>query len=313
MDTDSVYRCMLCGMDPIAEWQSRIEATFRGPGGIVGERSLALSYYEKQHPLQMLPHLWGFTALMDASQDFLIETLELASMLPPAPDLWNYSARVATFRRLRVALNVFWQGYYHDASALLRSVIDNALLFAALETGLIAHDDFFPPDAGQLTHDELRKQLEKRRRDADRTLRERLWGIQSGLPTDTQASLREYISLKHLDVHNCETSTVHLFTDAIRDKQWPSVFPVHDENTHSYFANSCICVGWMLIRVFPLGIKAKPYPDAWHAKWKVLDESFDYVLEQLAAKYPAAPWSAIHSFVHAKLPAPQSASISARK
>ena len=108
--------------EQIAAWQRRIEETFRGPNGICGERALRLNEAERVHQREALGHTHGFMRLMDAFQDFAIQTIDESLTHTPTVHAFRLAFFIASLRRFHVGLNVFWQGYYFDAAANMRAV-----------------------------------------------------------------------------------------------------------------------------------------------------------------------------------------------
>jgi hypothetical protein len=81
--------------EEVAAWQARLEDTFKGPSGVIGERLLKLQRIEQTLGAQLTSTFVGYLSLMDSFLDFYMESIQL--MAGRRKEQWPELARA--FRR----------------------------------------------------------------------------------------------------------------------------------------------------------------------------------------------------------------------
>lgn len=131
----------------VAKWLKRIEDTFSGPTGVVGESILRLEVRETELFNSLFKTFSGYVRLLDAFLGFYVETLELIGKRRDQkwPDKIPVitAFHIPTLWRFRASNIVFWKGYCIDAVGLLRGVLENALSIIALNKGVITMENAF--------------------------------------------------------------------------------------------------------------------------------------------------------------------------
>jgi len=142
----------------VAKWQKRIEDTFFGPSGVVGESIFKLKqnedtlerrYVQNEDTLfnLLFKDFRGYAYLMDAFFGFYADTFELIKKRQerkwPNKISLITGIHVPTFWRFRASYIIFWKGYFVDAIDLLRSILENALTIIALNKDIITVENAF--------------------------------------------------------------------------------------------------------------------------------------------------------------------------
>lgn len=261
----------------VPEWQRRLEKTF-ARHGLIGERVLSIVEAEKECARRFVRKFVGHRVLTDSFQDFYVETLELSNEWlqghePPGPYgnyLFTVLVYVVIFRSLRAAENLSMCGYPLDGFALLRDLKDRALLLGAVAAGLTSVAALWMRPNTVLAE----KTLERR-------VLDHMVGKKSGLDEHVQTELREWAELFHSEVHGSQL-TLTLAFDELQKHRRVSIGPTFDDDASAMYVNRCHEVSWMLLRTLPfLQCESRAFPDEWAAKWRMLDESFRFMVEAL--------------------------------
>lgn len=261
------------------KWQKRIEDTFAGAEGICGERCLALQEAEREHLDRLLPHVAGYTRLMDAFFDFYLQTLREAHEHTPAVNAFTYALFIATFRRFRASYNIFWDGYYKDAASHIRAVIENVLYYGAVVHKYIPltalYQAEYSTDPKDLSMGEALKILRKHRVKLDRDIRDKMLGKKSGMEEMLSARLRQSLDVLHSHVHRAESSILEIFND-FHQRKGVRLMPVADAHKASVFVNVSHFAAWCCVRVLPFVSESRRFTSDWRIRYQTLDESFDF-------------------------------------
>ncbi len=281
----------------VQEWQDRLEAVFSGPSNIVGERLSEIIEMETEHKLHMVREYRGHRFLSDSFFDFYIETFQVArnwvnkNGFPD--DAPNYSTLiviyVTIFRNLRAAENLFLLGYPLNGYALLRNVKDQAIFLGAIANGITSLSDILgyygsTDPKSKMTLEEFKKRRYDARKEETRVLNIML-RKESGLKSDLQYELTLWEDLFNLEVHGSRFTWAFELKKWLIDKKPLSMGPKPIENASSMYMNRVSEIEWLILRTFPfLQLKSHAFGDEWATKWRVLDESFLYMVKNLGDK-----------------------------
>lgn len=83
--------------DEIRQWQIKLSEAFKGPSGIIGERVRAISHAEKLHRRQSITCFNGFMTLLDAFQDFALQTVDEAKQHGHVLNVFSFAIILAHF------------------------------------------------------------------------------------------------------------------------------------------------------------------------------------------------------------------------
>jgi hypothetical protein len=290
LDLSSLGWSLIMGasQEEIEVWQRRIEAAFKGPDGLVGQRVLHLTDLQNRHCEDVIAHTRGFKVLMDAFQDFALQTIDEAQCHEPPPGPMRYAFFVATLRRFIAALHLLFPGYYLDGASLLRAVWENTLYIAAGVHGLIPFSPSFGglegvsvKDMSVRTAEKLRK---KHRDEVERVIRDKMLGSESGLSAEDQEVLFSVTWCQHGHVHRAESSFLMMVCEMHESREWASVAPRFDLNKTLIFVNTAAYIGWMLLRTLPFVSRKSLFSSEWLTRYEVLDTSFRFWLTSLESE-----------------------------
>lgn len=276
----------------IAQWQKRLEETF-GNGRMVRPELVPVLEAEVAYGDFVRHWFHGYSVLMDSFQAFLLMTLKLADVhyqaaVQPPPFEWyrpQMMEYVAIFRAIRSAEILLRHGYSFRAFALLRDVKDQVLVLAAIGnrmTTLKEAQGLDAPMTGQSPSAFDIRTITNRRKKADQRIRSLMIGDKSDLGDSFVEELQSWESCFHLEVHGAR------FTTAIHGRQWflngreLPMLPVADRMRDSLYANTAAQIAWMLLRTLVL-LQLKPgaFGNEWTGQWRLLDDSFRFMVEGL--------------------------------
>jgi hypothetical protein len=269
--------------DKIAKWQQRLEETFIGPRGIVGERILRFDEIEQEIFNLMIKKFKGHNVLMDSFLDFYIETLENVAARKktnwPTIKMFFTAVHIATLWRLKSSYSLFWHGYFAEAISLLRAVFENALDMAALKLNIITLEErlskLTSKDAESLSDKEQAELVRKYNFQNDRKVKRYLIGKESGLNSDAQEDFESFLRLHHNAVHKSTLNIFWTFGPWVRGERSLSLYPTYNEKPLSMCMNFSLFNGWLVLRTLPLlQIEANEFSITWQKKYIILDESF---------------------------------------
>jgi len=265
--------------DALGQWQKRLEDTFAGPNGICGERGIDLRRAESDHLAQLLQSTGGYVRLMDAFFDFFLHTLNEAHEHTPRVNAFAYAIFIATFRRFRASYNVFWDGYYRDASALLRAIIENVLYYGAYLHGYIALHELYqtelPIPASEMPLKEFFKHARKHRFKLDKKIRLKMLGDESFQDQKQRDHLNLVLGTLHTDVHRSESNIVEIMNQFVKEKG-TYLMPHADPELASSFANVSYFAAWCCVRLLPFISSPRLFTDDWKNRYTILDDSFAF-------------------------------------
>lgn len=291
--------------DKILKWQQRIEKTFCGQSGVVGERLLRLSLIENQLAKKLNYQFSGYLCLMDAFLDFYLETLQ--NVASRKSSKWTEAKavitgiHVPTFWRFRASYLIYWDGYFIDALSLLRAIFENVLQIVALESGIISSDEVFGKlkveESQNLTDDEIDKLIRKYTQKSYAKVRAHLIGHKSGLGSTAIKDLKVVEKLLHSSVHKSKLDIVWYYGPWVRGKRNFPIYPEYNEDRATLYINFSMFTAWMLSKTFLLlQINDKEFSYKWYSKYQILDKSF----KEAIAGFPKRLGRSVEEFVAKK-------------
>ncbi|MBW2342791.1 MAG: hypothetical protein JRF53_02035 [Deltaproteobacteria bacterium] len=275
--------------DSIAKWQRRIEQTFKGPNDIVGERVLNINAIENDLQTYMINKFTGYVTLMDSFFDFYSETLNNLTarkgvMEWPKDKLFITAILVPNFLRFRASYLLFWRGYFTEGLSLLRGIFENVLEVAAIGLGVISTDEIFgqPKDGFKegLSDEENQKLIRSSTIKGDQKVRLFMIGEKSGLSQAAVKDFKVMFTNLHNTVHKTKFNTLWQLEKLIKEKKAFYVYPTYDEGLAASYLNISYFMGWMVLHLLPLlQLYKEEFSDEWLKKYRVLDESFQFVVK----------------------------------
>lgn len=279
------------GNEKVRKWLERIEETFHGPNGIVGEQLLSFEDAEMQMGKFLVSRFGGFARLTDAFLSFYFETLQITTFREKS--LWSHSSAMqvvihrSTFHRFKSADVLFMRGYFSSSIGLLRAIFENASQLAALKVGIIRWKDILgkldPEKVKTLPDEKINKLVEDDTRNTDKKVNAFIFGKESGLSTDTQRSLKSFRNGLHYAVHRARLDVFKYFAPLVTGKKGMTLYPEFNQDLAAMYINDSEFIAWLLLRTFPLlQVRDNEFPHEWFEKYHVLDESF----KEMVAEYP---------------------------
>jgi len=269
----------------VAKWLKKIEETFTGPSGVIGERGLLLQQKEKYNYEYLITQFKGYVRLMDAFFDFIIDTLNNISINKETKDkemlAFSTSLQIITFWRFRASYNIFWQGYFIDALSLLRSVLETTFQIAALEVNVIKLDDIFgnlrKNMFEEMSEEAIKRILNTNLSKTDKKVNDYLYGPASGLSPDAQDDIKSLIFILHNAVHKSRLNVALYYGPWARGEKHMPIFPEYDEDAATCYMNDSQFIGWMIVKSLFL-LRDDSFPGDWMKKFTILDESFKFAI-----------------------------------
>ena len=277
----------------IFKWQKRLENTFI-TNTIIGERLINIIDKENEYGSLVIKEFVGYRTLIDCFFDFYIETLNIVDCsirnkgIPK--DFLNYSSillyTVTNFRSLRAAENLLLHGYPLDGYALLRDLKDRAIFLAAIinkitSFRLINGFDALSNTDRQYTQENYSKIKNRRKREERRVL-DCMLRSKSGLDIELIEELKLWENLFHEEVHGSRLTFCIEGEFWLTGKKYLSIFPEINEIAVALYINRACEIDWMFLRTLPyLQFESKSFGNEWCNKWKVLNESFYFMLDSL--------------------------------
>jgi hypothetical protein len=291
-------------MEP-GEMQRRLDAISGYDGEPYGRVHLLFDA-EKAYGLQATK-LRGYLSLSDAFKCFFLETVEtFNSYIRPQIKTPLSEFHGMFFPRLvyawqslcgfeRLALN----GYPFQAYAGVRNIFDSVQTVSAALQGFV---DFYAAEGVVPEQPFDLRQIKKLRRQTEQQVSILMSGVKSGLTQSTIDELAAWDEMFNFEVHGGRLS----FAAAVgfmRGQAPLQVLPFFQTRDFAVFMNRYCEVGWMTHRLIPLVQPvAIPFDQAWKKKWKIIDESFDVVVQSLTKENAKAIGSAIAEYVTVKFP-----------
>lgn len=287
------------------EFIKRLEAISES-GGIPYGRTHLLFRKEREYQKATLQYK-GHRAISDAFKCFFLETVELigTDCMPKitGPLSEFYSSLVPrmahSFQSLCGAERVAICGYPLHGYTLLRNTFDNNVLTSA---SLQKFTDFYSVEGVERGKPLDTEGMKKLRKITEYAVRRKMTGDQSDLSQETIKELKIWDMLFDWEIHGARLSLTGA-QEWVRGVEPLPVLPRFNEMQFGMFMNRYSEVAWTTHRLIPaLQPTSISLSDAWKAKWRVLDESFEQMVMALTKENKKAIGAAIVELVKTKFP-----------
>jgi len=188
---------------------------------------------------------------------------------------------------------------YHGYT-LLRNVFDNLVLTSA---ALQKITDFHSIEGIDPSKPFDPYSVRKLRKATEYAVRPKMTGDQSGLSKSTIDELVQWDALFDYETHGARLSMSHSVGWLNGTDPLP-VLPTFNKPAFTMFMNRFCEVGWMAHRLVPLvQPPSVPLSDTWRNNWRIIDESFEIIVDGLTKELGKKIGGAIVEFVKAKFDA----------
>jgi hypothetical protein len=289
----------------VEEFQKRLEAISDYQGIPFGRVNLLFD--EEQTHAEAALRYKGFLVLSDAFKAFVFETVErFNSEIRPkisAPLSEHYPQFVPritqSFRTLCASERVSLNGYPYHGYTLLRNEFDSSVLTSACLQGITDFYKISGLNPGQ-PYDE--KEAKRLRKNTEFEVRNIMTGSKSGLSEQTIAELERLNALFDFETHGSHLSLTHA-KDWMKGTKPLPLTPKFEERAFALFMNRFCEIAWMMHRLLPM-IQPKEWQFAedWKEKWRIIDDSFKYLVRSLTSENKLPVGSAVVEFVETKFP-----------
>jgi hypothetical protein len=257
------------------------EDIFAGPTGLVGERATALYDAEKHHRETAIDQWSIWTRTVDAFFDFYIQTLTDSKCVGSAV---LSACFISSFWRLRSSHALLFDGYYEDASALLRAVWENVRHLAAVRGGTIKIEDIWDMGFGfAAMSPEDRKKREKAQRSR---FEQKIEDYHAALLDPQEWKyLKTAYEVTHKDVHRSELAMLSLVS-AWQQGMGMRLFPAYDKNAASRVVNLTVFLMWATTRLLHHFYNGGVPSSDWEKRFSALDAHFAWQLSGMKSVLP---------------------------
>lgn len=268
--------------EDFVRWQDELERTFRGPGGLVGERLIRFHEAEQNCQRTGVARYKRYVTVGDAFFDFAIQSLDILSKPIRVYHIVRVPLFVSSVSRLRSSYILFWMGYYFDAASLLRGVFENAINLCADAHGWADVSSWF--DAKDIDLDghprDISKKMQNRIRERNRVVESKVFRSESGLSQPEQDELALLVKLMHSHVHRTEMHVVHLVLSTRERTKPASTIPVWDDHLASHYGNISLAIAWMFVRLLSHAVPEQHRLPQWTKSRDVLEKSLRFIFEK---------------------------------
>ncbi len=192
----------------------------------------------------------------------------------------SLSLHAAAFKRFRVAVKAFYDGYYFDAIGALRGVFEVTMYVGAVLKGHFLFNDLYSvaPEQETLNMDPLKFQKLRRKHVSvtESRIRGHMFGGNSKLTQNEQDQINLLLTCLHISVHGGESTVLFLVLDAVQKGRTPQVEPCVDLESASTFCNTAAFLAWAHLRTLAYVCWPVHYSAEWRQKYSLLDESFRF-------------------------------------
>jgi hypothetical protein len=275
--------------------------------GIQYGRAYDLFEHEKKYGLEVAQKLIGYLSLSDAFKCFFLESVEIMNTelrpkasVPLSEFYGLFVARlVHKFQSLFASERIALHGYPLHAYTLLRNIFDNTLLTSA---ALQKVTDFYSIEGIDPTKPFDMSKVKNIRKATEFAVRKKMVGVDSNLSQTTIDSLARWDEMFDYEVHGARLSLGNA-TGWLKGLGPLPIMPLFNEKQFSMFMNRFAEVGWMVCRLLPaLQPPNVSMPDTWKGKWRILDDSFEIMVESLFSDSGKLIGEAMVEFVKTKFP-----------
>lgn len=259
----------------------KFEDVFAGPTGIVGERATSLHDAEAEHRQTAINQWTIWIRTLDSFFDFSIHTLSQANS-QPSPLL--SACFVSSFWRLRSSYTLLLNGYYEDASALLRAVWENVRHMAAARGGAIRFEAIWDlaPDFAAMPPEAQRKHRKSQRSKFEQAIEDY---HAAKLDASQWKALKQAYEVTHSDVHRSELAMVALIS-TFHKGDGMRLFPAYDREASSRVANLTVFLLWAMARLLHHFYDGRLPSGDWEKRFRALDEHFAWQVSGFGSVLP---------------------------
>jgi hypothetical protein len=278
---------------------------------------LQLLFGEESRYREIARNYRGYWSLSDAFKCFFLETAESINAQPRPPGTQALSEHYGLmvlritnqFRYICGAEHLAEYGYPLPALTVVRNISDSLVLTSGALQGFT---DFYSIEGvtpGQPSSSQAAKKLRKL---VERSVTELMTGAKSGLSQRTQDDLKLVDSVYDYEVHGAGLSLAGAVS-YLKGWEGLTIVPKFDERQLAAFLNRMSEVEWMLHRLLPL--LQPPFarlPVTWADKWRLIDDSFKYLVNELTAQLGKTIGASVVEFVESKFPFNEGSAFSIR-
>jgi hypothetical protein len=288
---------------PIEEFEKRLHSISEHNGVPYG-RARMLFENEDKHSQACLQYK-DYLALSGAFKCLFLETVGLINneCLPkvttPFSEFYaSFVPRLAhSFKSLCGSEMLAIKGYPYHAYTLLRNTFDNLVLTSAALQGIT---DFYRIEGLEKGKKFDLKSLNKLRKKTEFEVRQKMTGARSGLNQTTLDELEKWDEAFDYEVHGARFS----LSDSLlwmKGQEPLPVLPTFQERAFAMFMTRYCEVAWLVHRLLPLiQHSGAPLGYSWKEKWRIIDESFETMVNSLTNKFGKKIGTAFDDFVKQK-------------
>jgi len=281
--------------EAIKKWQDSLFAAFSHEGVLGGKYLGPVMDAEPEVGAAFNDKYYGFRVLTDSFMDLFGEAIWKQGEYGNAngwPQDRKYYVMclmmfLTMFRSFRAAELLALQGGYPLSSyIIMRSVKDQAFALCGAASGIATVPTLFGWEGfgGEPWTKEKYGQVIKNRMKTEDKMVRHLIGKQSGLSQTSQDELIEWNRMFNWEAHRGLFTMFQASHKVIETTKFDMVLgPSPDETLETMYTNTCMSIGWMILRLLPYMRRAETPKDAeWNKKWKLLDDSYRMMLDSLA-------------------------------
>lgn len=279
------------------DWQKIHEeiGTEFGRDGVIGRSLLGIFDAEKAYQSHIIETYHGHRLVFDAFQEFLIETIRLATadsqQLKVTPNLRSLVVHqlFVNFRSWRATDRTFLSGYPLDGFSLLRDLKDRAIFGASVVLGesnwpaLRGFDHLYGQSPEQVKERFDRSEVRRRSWAEESRVKKLMIGSGSGLDPHTVSQLAFWEELFHMEVHGSRLTSAFEATVTGSDSLSMSIAPTPNPDSIAMYLNRSEEVAWMHLRLLPyLQKEQSSFGPDWARKWELIDAALRSSIQNLA-------------------------------
>ena len=284
------------------EWQERLEKTFCGPSGVIGEHLQELGAAETALGARYVLTLAGFPVLTESYLVFACETLQAVAASGRQPgvlqDQFFVAAHLYAWRRARAGCLLYLQTFHAESVSLLRGIWELTNCMIAVKKGVVSVGELFggSPAATPLPDDPKERFREMKRvvQSAEGRVHPYVLGEQSGISAEGREGLDGIREVLHQAVHRSTMNFAHYWLPWVLGRKRLALVQEYDLDVVSLNGNLTWMILWPLVKAMPyLKTALQGVGPSWGERHAVLDDSFRVAI----ANFPKTSARAIEEFV----------------
>jgi nucleotidyltransferase/DNA polymerase involved in DNA repair len=163
----------------------------------------------------------------------------------------------------------------------------------------IGRSTTLPEEAGKKFNPKLAKKL---RKDTEFKVRKKMSGVLSGLSQNTINELAIWDHMFDNEVHGAHLSLAHNLSWLTGDEPL-AILPTFSVRSFAMFMNRYCEIAWMTHRLLPMiQLPEASFGSLWKNKWRIVDESFECMVNSLTEQLGKKIGAVIVEFVQQKFP-----------